>query len=464
MSNLTYFYTAAQSAIAKELVSFHTLPLGNLKSLDVSGFKEKYIDLIKSNYEITVTEPFIDSIASRSSVLKDAEYAASKTFCTDSTLFVCSGTTVSNQIAVRSLCNERSRIIAQKGLHQSFHFAINSVEVLNKTYIEDIEIDEQRGMSSLNVELMIKELKRAENINQGYDVVIVNSQTYEGIQQKLDEILPLLIEHGPSLKTIIIDEAWGAWSKFSDKLSKHCAINAANEIRKHHKIDIIITHSAHKSLFACRQASYLHCIGNIDTVECLSKVRYQIHTTSPSYKHLASLDLAQAHAKEEGKVYANRAEENAQLFKRLAQEKLSLIKVIGTSDVNLIKKQDYIVIDETKVWLDISDLKITGYELRKILYENHNIYINRYTETSALFNVHFGITRQNIERLIQSLVSIEKKYQLSTTQLSENCISEFFIISYPPGVPIIVPGERISKIRLQKIKSCIRSGALIKII
>ena len=132
MADSIYFYRAAYSAMLKQLISFHTLPLSNLKALSNSRFMDKYLDLMSSNYEMSVTEPFIDSIASLNHVLKDAEKEASKTFGTDLTLFICSGTTVSNQIAVAAFCGSESRIIIQKGLHQSFHFTVNSAKVKRK--------------------------------------------------------------------------------------------------------------------------------------------------------------------------------------------------------------------------------------------------------------------------------------------------------------------------------------------
>ncbi|WP_280570455.1 hypothetical protein [Chromohalobacter sp. 296-RDG] len=457
-----YFYRAAHSAMLKQLISFHTLPLSNLKSLSNSRFEDKYLDLMSSNYEMSVTEPFIDSIASLNSVLKDAEKEASRTFGTDSTLFICSGSTVSNQIAVAASCSSESRIIIQKGLHQSFHFTINSTQVKKKTYIDDIEIDETTGKTSLNVKAMLDEIICAEENKNGYDVAIINSQTYEGIQQKLDEILPLLLKHGPSLKKIIIDEAWGAWSNFSTSLSRHCAIDAAKNLRSKYEVDFIITHSAHKSLFACRQASYLHCIGGEEAIEKLKQMRYRLHTTSPNYRHLTSLDLAQCHARIEGRMFSDRAEANARLLKKLVKEKLTLFLVISSTKADFVAQQNYATSDQTKVWLDISELNITGSRLREILYKEHNIYVSRYTESCVLFNIHFGITQENLNALIRALQTIEEKNKWCISQLREDTISEYFVIPYPPGVPIVVPGERISKLRLQKIKKCIVSGVSMK--
>lgn len=139
--------------------------------------------------------------------------------------------------------------------------------------------------------------------------------------------------------------------------------------------------------------------------------------------------------------------------------------MINNSEADALAHQNYAVNDTTKIWLDISGLKVTGSKLREILYKKHGIYISRYTNTCALFNVHFGITKSNINSLVQALHEIEiKKDKWCISQLGENTISEHFVIPYPPGVPILVPGELISKMRLQKIKECMASGVSLKLL
>lgn len=451
------FSDALSDQASAGVISFHTLPIGNLDALKHSPLYPRYKALLsnRSHYELTVTGPFLDSLASPSGVIAEAQQLAAKTFQSDQTLFVTAGSTLSNQIAVCACCRPSSRVLVQKGLHQSFHFSVSALQN-PPVYVDDIEVCHDTGASVLNLPEMVAKLQQAEADSTPFTTVIVNSQTYEGVIQKLDEILPVLAEAGPSLENIIIDEAWGAWSCFDSHLQQHTGLTAGRRLREQHNINIVVVHSAHKSLFALRQGSYLHCLGDDYLQMRLRNARYRLHTTSPSYPIISSLDLARAHAEREGTQFVDRARLLATQFRTGVSTGLKKFRLFEEQG---IQESHSATLDPTKVWLDTRESGLSAVDLRAILYNKFRIYTSRYADHYLLFNMHIGITEQQVETLLATLQRIEESMTYSSLlHLKEESISTSFIIPYPPGVPLVVPGERISERVLAKLNNIRASG------
>ncbi len=454
----TVFFTELMKISEKGIISFHALPIHNIEVLKNSRFYAKYIKLLtkRNSCELTVTSPFLDSLARPSASLSSAQEMTAKVFGADQTLFITGGSTLSNQIAIKACCNKASRILMQRGLHQSFHFSKSAMNY-KATYIDDEVIRSDIEASSLNFSLMVKALKKAEDGGDPFTVVVINSQTYEGIIHRLDDILPELVRAGPSIETLIIDEAWGAWSYFDEEIRRHTAIDSGRKIFDKYKVNIVITHSAHKSLFALRQASYLHCIGDKKFQDTLRHYRYRLHTSSPSYALLASLDLASIVMEEEGIRLINRSRKNSSLLREGILNKLKEFEILELPKDKC--KEMRSMSDPTKVWIGTGNTGLSGKTLRDLLFNKYQIYTNRYTDRAILINIHIGITENNIEALLQVLKEIEKSYSCQRDfNFKKNEVSTSFVIPYPPGVPVIIPGEKISEDTIQKLSSIRDSG------
>ncbi len=107
--------------------------------------------------------------------------------------------------------------------------------------------------------------------------------------------------------------------------------------------------------------------------------------------------------------------------------------------------------------LDVSSLG-TGAEIKKYLCEE-NIYVKRLLNNVLLFNFHIGINEQAVTSLLSALNKISQSKILNTP--SEMEVSEKFIIPYPPGVPLVFPGEIIDDSIKNKINECRKNGLLI---
>ncbi|WP_099116807.1 lysine decarboxylase [Xenorhabdus ishibashii] len=444
-----YFFNDLRKISNLNKSSFHVLPIQNIESLDKSKFKWHYHYLLNNfvKFEKTITQPFFDSLVCPTKQLKMSMEMAKNVFGTDATLYVTCGSSLSNQIAVSSLCNKKSKVLAQKGIHQSLHFYLPLI-TKDITYIEDVEICRERQVTKLDLNNFITTLKDAENVGKPYDTVIINSQTYEGLITKIDEVLKQIITSSKSIKNILIDEAWGAWTSFDEELKKHTAIYNARNFSRKYNVNILVTHSAHKSLFSLRQSSLLHAFGNEECIKRLYDTHFKLHTTSPSYPIISSTELSILHADKEGNSYSSNAAIYACELKNFVNKKLKLFSLYND------KKNDPTTIwDPTKVWIRINDNVFNGSNVRNILFDEYGIYLSRFSKTSILFNFHYGITEKCTKELMSALESIERKYLTSTFQISSDGKNKYngFVIPYPPGIPLLIPGQEISESILDKI-------------
>lgn len=460
LSTKAIFYDALSSITKRQVSNFHALPISNPNAMFVSkylGFNKNLLTN-KIASQITVTAPFLDSLAHPTAAIAESEKQTAITYKSDQSLYITSGTTCSNHIAIAACCANGEKTLAQKGLHQSIHFSL-AEQSNTPDYVEDICVCDQTDATVLDINTMVSMIEAAESTLKPYKVVVINSQSYEGVVHRLEKILKAIASAGPSIVSIIIDEAWGAWSNFDKDLHKHGGISAARKLRKNSKINVIVTHSVHKSLFALRQSSLLHCIGSKKMQNRLLRMRYRHHTTSPNYAIIASLDISRAQMHAEGEQYTARCHSLANLLSKTINKKMSLFKIISR-DVNKESRSVYRY-DPTKIWIDTSGANLSGEELRNILFEEFGIYACRHTENALMLNVHFGVTEDDVITLIRALSQIEKTTSANRTNNKNKCveaISDEFIIPYPPGVPLVVPGETITAAVVKKLNTVSESG------
>lgn len=423
-------------------VSFHALPIGNPATFAEGPFADLYRSLLNNRgaTEITITSPFLDTLASPEAAIARAEEAAARLFGADGTLFVTGGTTVSNQIVIDALSMDSRRpVLVDKGVHQSIHFALES-RGKRVHYIDPKELCEHAGRTTIDLEGLVEAARSAEDVGDPFEAVIINGQTYEGVITDINVVLDALGRASPSIRTLFVDEAWGAWTYFHPTLRRTTALSAGRNARSRgSSINVVATHSAHKSLHALRQASYLHYLGDEEFAERLRVSRYRIHTTSPSYAILASLDLARAQMEVCGETMVKRCVQLAtKLRDAIASDDALNGYALNTWDIES-PLDNHVIPDPTKVSIRIANLPLSGAEVRERLFVEHGVYVSRCTNSSILLNLHIGLNDENVMQLLTALRSIQAtaERQCGITH------SDAFIIPYPPGVPLVVPGEPI---------------------
>jgi arginine/lysine/ornithine decarboxylase len=440
-------------ALRRQTVSFHALPLSFGGSLRGSALKGAYQEILGTQWrgDLTVGAPYVDSFFFPKGSIAHAEARAASVFGADATLFLTAGTTLANQIAVESLASNGTRVLIDKATHQSIHFSLDRLRA-RVDYIESrlLCLDSERTSFAL-IDVLSK-VEAAEKEGDPYRLLILNGQSYDGVIYNISTILRALSEFAPSLRNIIVDEAWGSWSYLDHELRQSTAIYAARLPDLAGRYNIIATQSAHKSLSALRQGSLIHAVGDGGLGALVRAARYKHHTTSPNFAILASLDLACAQAETEGVRLVERAIRLAsELRDRIAHDPLLDAYFVNETP----SVEGLFQIDPSKISLNVSALTISPAEIRDVLYREFDIYINRTTVTSLLLNFHIGINEDDLDRLSEALRAIQKRYQ---TLPDRKRYATGFVIPYPPGVPLMVPGDEIRPSTLRRLHALQASG------
>lgn len=442
--------------------SFHALPIFRGNSLSSDLLSDKYRALFGANLlgsEMTATGKYFDSFFFPKSVIRESEDAAARLFGADGTLYVTTGTTTSNQIAATALYEGTGPVLIDKRCHQSIHFIFDTLGA-TIDYIQPEFHCEQSERSAWNFESVLEKVNQAEAAGRSYEVIVLTAQSYEGVIYDIPKILGRLLEAGTRTRKFMVDEAWGAANYFNPALKRLTAMNIDELIARYPDIEVVCTQSSHKSLSTLRQASMIHFRGGCSLRERLGCAKFRVHSTSPSYPILASLDLARAQMESEGDRLLAGALALAEEFKqRLQGEDWLCYRLCEMPEMGATA--EFVKQDPCKVSINIDGLGMPAEEIQEFLYREYGVYVNRITENSILLNFHIGITAEAIDAMLNGLAALQRQ---QVSKSLHRIKADRFIIPYPPGVPLVVPGEEITADIMQKIEKIKKAGiALLEI-
>ena len=303
-------------------------------------------------------------------------------------------------------------------------------------------------------------IKDLEVEGQKASAVFVTSPTYHGICSNLSEISQICHVKGIPL---IVDEAHGAHFGFQPQLPLSALQQGAD----------LAAQSTHKVLCSLTQSSMLHMSGNLVDRERVCRCLQTLQSSSPSYLLLASLDAARAQLSDNPDKIFNRAIDLAY------QAKSKINKISGISILECPMLSNFPAVDPLRLTIGFQQLGISGYEADEILYKNHNIVCELVGNQSITFVINLGTSEDDIERLVSgiedvssfaSVQRIEGRSKLSVSALFPNvkislnprdaffvkkrrenikeCVGKVcgeLICPYPPGIPVMIPGEIISE-------------------
>ncbi|TCL03120.1 lysine decarboxylase [Sodalis ligni] len=436
----------------KGIYSFHALPLSSFGQNDILG--ESEIEVFHK-FETTITNEAFDNFFFSTGVISESQKKTASLYNADASFYITGGTSVANQIAITALHEKGDLVLIDKNCHQSIHFHTQSIGARVDYLCPDLSAAGGQ-LSAWSVEHLKNKILDQQAKGKGYDLIILTAQSYEGMIYDIPGVLSYLMEAGVTTRKFFIDEAWGSLNYFSDDTSELTVMHIDSIREKYPDINLVCTQSAHKSLYCLRQASLIHCKGDEKLPNKIEVAKFRIHTTSPNYPILASLDMAQAQMAQYGEQLAKHSRELAAFFCDAVNQN-PILAGLGTN-IYHFPTQWHIHQDPTKVLLDISVLDNAITIKKKLLAEN--IFIKRTLDKSILLNFHIGINRQAVNELIKALITLFDKYN-SLSNKDEIKISDKFIITYPPGVPIVFPGDKIDESIQKKINSCKEKGLLI---
>ncbi len=399
----------------------------------------------------------LDNLAHPSGPLLELEKEAARIFKADQTFFSVNGATLANQAAILSFCRPGKKVILQRDLHRSIYNGI-SLAGAEPVYLPS-RIDQESGLScGVGPEAVEKALQQHPDAKG----LILSNPNYFGFVSDLPQIAARVHRCG---KILMVDEALGSLFPFSSELPP-----SAMEVGA----DLVI-HSGHKGLSGLTQTGLLHLKGERVQPERVQQAINLLQSTSPSYPLLLSLEAAIYQMELEGAGRVQKIKALSEKFDGLMGQ-LRRIRRIQTSDF-------------TKLLLDTSRLGISGYEAESILSERFGIFPETAGPNYLLYFLSFGNQDEEIDHLEKALKSLEnespfkgeKPVDLPLPPLPEKVLNPrepFFspkkwiplseaegriagsmVIPYPPGVPILVPGERISAELVTYIETLIKTGA-----
>ena len=400
-------------------------------------------------YDITEVEG-LDYLHKPEGVIKEAQELAAKAFGSDYTFFLINGSTVGNLVMLSSTLKSKDKVILQRNSHRSVIGGL-AVFDLEPIYIQS-EIHKYSGIPwGIKPEDYEDKLK-----NNSVKVSLITSPNYFGMCENIEEILKIGRKYN---QTMLLDEAHGVHFPFNSELPL-TGIKIGYDM---------IVQSAHKTLPALTQTSFLHIKGNrVDMDKVFDALTY-LESSSPSYLFMVSLDVARYQMESEGEKIWN---EIIDLSNYLREEvnKIDGFYCFGKEILN----DEVYDLDLTKITINTKKIGLTGFEVEEILNKKYNIEIELSDSYNILIFLTPGITKEEIDKLIITLKDISIKYkkrpieeeviipeipkmavtpkeayinekEIIELKDAKGRISGKVISAYPPGLPIVVPGEEISE-------------------
>lgn len=409
----------------------------------------------------------LDDLHQPKGIIKEAQDLAAEAFGADRTFFSVQGTSGAIMTMVMAVCGPGDKIIVPRNVHKSVMSAI-VFSGATPIFIHP-EIDEKLGISH---GITTESVSKALELHPDAKGVLVINPTYFGISADLKKIVD--IAHSYNVP-VLVDEAHGVHIHFHDELPLSAMQAGA---------DLAAT-SVHKLGGSMTQSSVLNMKGNLVSAKRVQSILSMLTTTSTSYLLLASLDVARKRLATEGKELIGNTIELAQSIRRRINE-IDRLYCVGEEILETKAAHDY---DPTKLIISVKELGMNGFDVENWLREKHNIEV----EMSDLYNILCIITPGDTEReadiLVSALAGLAKERQGNTEKLetqvllpnipvlsltprdafyadtelvpfdeSEGRIIAEFIMVYPPGIPIFIPGEIITKENLRYIKTNMEAG------
>lgn len=421
----------------------------------------------------------LDNLCHPVSVIKEAEELAAEAFGARAAFFMVGGTTSSVQAMVFTVAARGEKIIVPRNVHRSVIYAMVLCGAI-PVYV-DPGAHEQLGIA---LGMQLADVEKAILENPDAKAVFVNNPTYYGICSDLRSIVKLAHSHGMQ---VIVDEAHGTHLSFSDKLPVSAMEAGAD----------LAAVSMHKSGGSLTQSSFL-LVGGAENKENKAPlvspayVRQIINltqTTSGSYLFLSSLDLSRKRLALHGKELFDKVIEMAEY----ARDEINSIGGYYAIGSELIDGKAICDFDKTKLVIHTLPVGLAGIEVYDLLRDEYDIQMEFGDFGNCLAYLSVGDRVREIERLVgalseirrrfgkEPLVSLPNSYIAPVVVLSPQeafyadtehvdfnssvgRISAESIMCYPPGIPVLAPGEKITEevleyLRFAQEKGCQITGA-----
>lgn len=433
-------------------------------------------------FRIDITEiDGFDNLHQAEGIIRQAQERASQLYGAEETFFLVNGSTCGVLSAVLAATEKKDTILIARNCHKSVYHAA-FLQELQLRYLCPGQIAEYGIADAISppaVEMALEKYPECK-------AVVITSPTYEGIIADIRGIAQIVHKYG---KILIVDEAHGAHLGLAEGMPENAVRQGAD----------LVIHSLHKTLPAMTQTALLHVNGNLVNRKKLRRYLSIFQTSSPSYVFMANMDACITYMRENADAGYAKMKSNYCHF----MEQMKACKHIRIGNQEAVDKQCY----HFKAW-DFGKLVISvkgtvgmnGQQLYDILRDEFHLQMEMAADSYVLAIMTIMDRKEGWQRLADALLRIDGRIEaggkssfspkLSETALpeaamtiaktfatilenEENCeeipliqaegkIAGDFVNLYPPGIPILVPGEVIGKQEIERILESLRMGLCVQ--
>lgn len=419
------------------------------------------------SYDLTEIDG-MDNLYEAEGLLKEALERAKKCYGSDNTYYLVNGSTCGILTAIYATTKENDRILVARNCHGSVYKAVY-LRGLIPEYIYPELIEEKDIFGSVSAEKIEEKLKEFEDIK----VVVITSPTYEGIVSDIEKIAEVVHKYG---KILIVDEAHGAHFGFHEFFPKSAVKCGAD----------IVVQSMHKTMKGLTQTGLLHTKGNrVDNYE-IKRYLGMFQTSSPSYVLMSSIDSDVCSLLEFGPFLFEKHVDNLKKFIKNV-DNLTNINIINVDNVD--KKRIY-NIDRSKIVIFIDSKKKDAKYLYDILRDKYHLQMEMVGAKHVLAMTSIADVKEGFDRLYNALDEVDREIRIEETYFAKEMnlldtnfendrdeglfagkaivkmspyeadkqekellnitdsigkISCEYIYMYPPGIPLVAPGEIVTE-------------------
>lgn len=429
---------------------------------------KRNLDMLKSTvpYKIDITEiEGFDDLHHAEGILKEAQIRAARIYHADEIHFLINGSTVGILSAIAGVTKKGDTILVARNCHKSVYHAIYMNE-LNPVYL----YPEFNHCAQLNTEVSVDDVREALDKYPSIRAVVIVSPTYDGVVSDVEAIAEAVHEKGIPL---IVDEAHGAHFGFHPYFPQNANTRGAD----------IVIHSLHKTLPALTQTALLHINGSLASRKGVREYLRMLQSSSPSYVLMSSIDSCID-------MLENRRKELFDPYVKMLEKMRGRLRQLKR--LELVETENF---DRSKIVISVRHADMSSKRLYRILLNEYHLQMEMVAGTYILAMTSIGDTEDGMERLARALKEIDA--QADERMRSGNCLEETptiigaslprpevvynssvmenmldeaaisavpgskvrrlpwrdsvgyisteYAYLYPPGSPLIVPGERVSQ-------------------
>lgn len=437
------------------------------------GHKRKMIGDFPNPFFIDITEiEGFDNLHHPEGILKKSMEQAARIYGSDQSYYLVNGSTCGILAAICSCTNHGGTILMAKNCHKSaYHGAI-----LNDLQTEYLYPDVINKFG-INGGIFAEDVEKALQQNHKIEAVFLVSPTYDGIVSDIESIANVTHKYKIPL---IVDEAHGAHFSFADheefpKSALECGAD-------------IVIQSLHKTLPSLTQTAILHVQGKFADKIKLERYLGMFQSSSPSYVLMSSMEECIRFMDQNGHAAMRRYTERLKWF----YDEVKDLKVLKILDKTIKEEASVFDWDMSKIVISVKNSEINGEQLCKLLRDSYHIELEMSAPEYVIALTSIMDTKEGFQRLAEALKEIDagltekkkidaERYAISRAETAmppgealkrqgikvelekcKNRISQEFVYLYPPGIPILAPGESITEEVLEQICQYRRMGLAVQ--